>query len=65
MTCAPRAATSTTNPRVCLVAGGFHLVVANDSDIEKVVSGLHDQFKVEYVAPGHCTGELPSARSRS
>lgn len=51
------AAASTINPRVHLIAGGFHLVVASDSDIEKVVSALHDQFKVEYVAPGHCTGE--------
>ena len=50
-------AASTINPRVHLIAGGFHLVVASDSDIEKVVSALHDQFKVEYVAPGHCTGE--------
>src|SRR5258708_2437280 len=51
------AAASTINPRIHLIAGGFHLVVANDSDIEKIVSVLHDQFKVEYVAPGHCTGE--------
>lgn len=45
------------NPRVHLVAGGLHLVVANDQDIEKAVTSLHDTFKVEYVAPGHCTGE--------
>jgi len=45
------------NPRIHFVAGGFHLVVASDADIEKVVTALHDQFKVEYIAPGHCTGE--------
>lgn len=45
------------NPRVHLIAGGFHLVVASDSDIEKVVTTLRDQVKAEYVAPGHCTGE--------
>lgn len=45
------------NPRVHLVAGGFHLVVSSDQDVERVVSALHDAFKVEYVAPGHCTGE--------
>ena len=45
------------NPRVHLVVGGFHLVVATDPDIEKVVTALHDRFRVEYVAPGHCTGE--------
>jgi len=45
------------NPRIHLVTGGFHLVVAGDPDIEKIVTALHDRFKVEYVAPGHCTGE--------
>lgn len=45
------------NPRIHLITGGFHLVVANDADIEKVVSALHDKFEVESVAPGHCTGE--------
>ena len=45
------------NPRIRLIAGGFHLVVASDQDIGKIVSTLHDTSKVEYVAPGHCTGE--------
>src|ERR1700719_3024583 len=45
------------NPRIHFIAGGFHLVVAPDPDMERIVSALHDQFKVEYVAPGHCTGE--------
>jgi 7,8-dihydropterin-6-yl-methyl-4-(beta-D-ribofuranosyl)aminobenzene 5'-phosphate synthase len=45
------------NPRIHFIAGGFHLVVTPDADIEKTVTGLHDRFKVEYVAPGHCTGE--------
>jgi len=48
---------STINPRVHLVVGGFHLVVAPDPDIAKIVTALHDRFKVEYIAPGHCTGE--------
>lgn len=45
------------NPRIRLIAGGFHLVVTSDADVEKVVTALHDTYKVEYVAPGHCTGE--------
>ena len=45
------------NPRIHFIAGGFHLVVAPDPDIEKIVTTLHDGSKVEYVAPGHCTGE--------
>ena len=48
---------SAINPRIHLITGGFHLVVAPDPDIEKIVTNLHDRFKVEYVAPGHCTGE--------
>jgi 7,8-dihydropterin-6-yl-methyl-4-(beta-D-ribofuranosyl)aminobenzene 5'-phosphate synthase len=45
------------NPRIRLIAGGLHLVVASDPDIEKLVAALHNDFKVQYVAPGHCTGE--------
>jgi 7,8-dihydropterin-6-yl-methyl-4-(beta-D-ribofuranosyl)aminobenzene 5'-phosphate synthase len=51
------AAAAAINPHIHIVAGGFHLVVASDADIEKIVTALHDTFKVEYVAPGHCTGE--------
>ena len=51
------AAASAVNPRIHLVAGGFHLVVASDSDIEKAVTALRGQYRVEYIAPGHCTGE--------
>jgi 7,8-dihydropterin-6-yl-methyl-4-(beta-D-ribofuranosyl)aminobenzene 5'-phosphate synthase len=50
-------AASTISPRIHLIVGGFHLVVASDSDIENIVTALHDTFKVGYVAPGHCTGE--------
>jgi 7,8-dihydropterin-6-yl-methyl-4-(beta-D-ribofuranosyl)aminobenzene 5'-phosphate synthase len=45
------------NPRIYFIAGGLHLVVAPDPDIERTVTALHDRFRVEYVAPGHCTGE--------
>jgi 7,8-dihydropterin-6-yl-methyl-4-(beta-D-ribofuranosyl)aminobenzene 5'-phosphate synthase len=50
-------AASAINPRIHLIAGGFHLVVSSDTDIEKIVTALRDTFKVRYVAPGHCTGE--------
>jgi 7,8-dihydropterin-6-yl-methyl-4-(beta-D-ribofuranosyl)aminobenzene 5'-phosphate synthase len=39
------------------IAGGLHLVVASDSLIEKVVTSLKDKWKVDWIAPGHCTGE--------
>jgi 7,8-dihydropterin-6-yl-methyl-4-(beta-D-ribofuranosyl)aminobenzene 5'-phosphate synthase len=45
------------DPHIHFVAGGFHLVVAQDPVIEKVANALHDTYKVDYVAPGHCTGE--------
>jgi 7,8-dihydropterin-6-yl-methyl-4-(beta-D-ribofuranosyl)aminobenzene 5'-phosphate synthase len=47
----------TINPRMHLIAGGFHLAVASEWDIEKIVTALRDRFKVAFVAPGHCTGE--------
>ena len=43
--------------RIHLVVGGFHLVVAKDEEIERIVLALYDKWRVEYVAPGHCTGE--------
>jgi 7,8-dihydropterin-6-yl-methyl-4-(beta-D-ribofuranosyl)aminobenzene 5'-phosphate synthase len=45
------------NPRIHLIAGGFHLVVASDDAIGKVATSLHDKWHVEWIAPGHCTGE--------
>jgi 7,8-dihydropterin-6-yl-methyl-4-(beta-D-ribofuranosyl)aminobenzene 5'-phosphate synthase len=51
------AAAAAIDPRIHVIAGGFHLVVTSDADIEKIVTVLHDTLKVEYVAPGHCTGE--------
>jgi 7,8-dihydropterin-6-yl-methyl-4-(beta-D-ribofuranosyl)aminobenzene 5'-phosphate synthase len=45
------------NPHIHFIAGGFHLVVAQDPAIEKVVRSLKDNWKVDWVAPGHCTGE--------
>lgn len=51
------AAAAAINPRIHIIAGGFHLVVSTDAEIERIVTALHDTSKVEYVAPGHCTGE--------
>ena len=45
------------NPKIHIVAGGFHLVVASDDIIATAVTALKDTFKVERIAPGHCTGE--------
>jgi 7,8-dihydropterin-6-yl-methyl-4-(beta-D-ribofuranosyl)aminobenzene 5'-phosphate synthase len=45
------------DPRVYIVFGGFHMPAAPDADIARVATSLHDRFKVERLAPGHCTGE--------
>jgi len=45
------------NPRIRLIAGGLHLVVAPDDVIARVTTALKDRFKAEFIAPGHCTGE--------
>jgi 7,8-dihydropterin-6-yl-methyl-4-(beta-D-ribofuranosyl)aminobenzene 5'-phosphate synthase len=43
--------------RVRLVFGGFHLPAAKDEEVSRIATALHDGFKVERLAPGHCTGE--------
>jgi 7,8-dihydropterin-6-yl-methyl-4-(beta-D-ribofuranosyl)aminobenzene 5'-phosphate synthase len=52
------------SPSVRLIAGGFHLVTSTDQEIASVVTVLHETFKVDYVAPGHCTGEPAFAAFR-
>jgi 7,8-dihydropterin-6-yl-methyl-4-(beta-D-ribofuranosyl)aminobenzene 5'-phosphate synthase len=58
------AAAAKIDPRIHLVAGGFHLVVAKDDEISQIVTGLREVYKVAYVAPGHCTASRRSPRSR-
>jgi 7,8-dihydropterin-6-yl-methyl-4-(beta-D-ribofuranosyl)aminobenzene 5'-phosphate synthase len=48
---------TTINPHIHLIVGGFHLVIAPDPEVERIVTVLRDRFKVDYIAPGHCTGE--------
>jgi 7,8-dihydropterin-6-yl-methyl-4-(beta-D-ribofuranosyl)aminobenzene 5'-phosphate synthase len=45
------------NPHIHFLAGGFHLVAAQDPAIDKIATTLHDTYRVDYIAPGHCTGE--------
>jgi 7,8-dihydropterin-6-yl-methyl-4-(beta-D-ribofuranosyl)aminobenzene 5'-phosphate synthase len=51
------AAAQAIDPHIHLIAGGFHMVVAPDAAIADAVALLHDSVKVDYIAPGHCTGE--------
>lgn len=45
------------DPHVRVLFGGLHLVGASDADIQRITAALHDQWKLDYVAVGHCTGE--------
>jgi 7,8-dihydropterin-6-yl-methyl-4-(beta-D-ribofuranosyl)aminobenzene 5'-phosphate synthase len=40
-----------------LVIGGTHLLPAPDEEIRRIATAMHDMWKVEWIAPGHCTGE--------
>jgi 7,8-dihydropterin-6-yl-methyl-4-(beta-D-ribofuranosyl)aminobenzene 5'-phosphate synthase len=42
---------------VHVVVGGLHLVTADDAVVAQAVASLHDTWKVDSIAPGHCTGE--------
>ena len=42
---------------VYAIVGGLHLVTTPDSEIARIVTALHDKWKVDRVALGHCTGE--------
>jgi 7,8-dihydropterin-6-yl-methyl-4-(beta-D-ribofuranosyl)aminobenzene 5'-phosphate synthase len=50
-------AASKINKKIHLLAGGFHLVVAQDDVIAKISTSLRDTWQVANIAPGHCTGE--------
>ena len=45
------------DPHIHLIAGGMHLVVTPDEEIRRISLALRDAWKVDFIAPGHCTGE--------
>ena len=50
-------AATVANKHVYAIVGGLHLVTTPDSEIARIVTALHDKWKVDCVALGHCTGE--------
>ena len=40
-----------------LLFGGLHQIQAPDPEVERIARVLHDQYKLDRIAPGHCTGE--------
>jgi 7,8-dihydropterin-6-yl-methyl-4-(beta-D-ribofuranosyl)aminobenzene 5'-phosphate synthase len=52
-----QAARETIDKPIHLVIGGAHLLPANDEEIRRIAVSLRDTWKVEWVAPTHCSGE--------
>lgn len=50
-------AASSVDPHVHVIFGGLHLVKASDEEVASLAARLHDQRKIDFIAPGHCTGE--------
>lgn len=49
------------NPTITMVVGGLHLVTTSKTDIEHTAIALRDRWKIQRIAPGHCTGETAFA----
>jgi 7,8-dihydropterin-6-yl-methyl-4-(beta-D-ribofuranosyl)aminobenzene 5'-phosphate synthase len=45
------------DPHINILFGGLHQLQKPDAEVERIATVLHDQYKLERVAPGHCTGE--------
>jgi 7,8-dihydropterin-6-yl-methyl-4-(beta-D-ribofuranosyl)aminobenzene 5'-phosphate synthase len=48
---------SAIDPHITLLFGGLHQMQAPDPEVERIARVLHDQYKLDRIAPGHCTGE--------
>src|SRR5258706_13679662 len=57
-------AASVIDPRTEIVFGGLHLVTTPVEEIDTLVGNLQTKWKVQRIAPGHCTGESAFARLR-
>jgi 7,8-dihydropterin-6-yl-methyl-4-(beta-D-ribofuranosyl)aminobenzene 5'-phosphate synthase len=45
------------DPHISILFGGLHQIQKPDAEVERIAAVLHEQYKLERVAPGHCTGE--------
>ena len=55
---------SAIDPHISILFGGLHQIQQPDPEVERIAAVLHDQYKLERVAPGHCTGEPEFAALR-
>ena len=44
--------------RIYSVLGGFHLVDIADGEVTRLALSFRDKWKIERMAPGHCTGQF-------
>jgi 7,8-dihydropterin-6-yl-methyl-4-(beta-D-ribofuranosyl)aminobenzene 5'-phosphate synthase len=52
------------NDRFRMVFGGLHLVTTSNQEVDRLSDALKEKWKVEHIAPGHCTGEHAFASLR-
>jgi len=45
------------DPHINILLGGMHQIQQPDPEVERIAAVLHDRYKLDRVAPGHCTGE--------
>jgi 7,8-dihydropterin-6-yl-methyl-4-(beta-D-ribofuranosyl)aminobenzene 5'-phosphate synthase len=50
-------ASSAIDPHMHFLCGGLHLVSTPEPEIDQLVGHLKSKWKLEKIAPGHCTGE--------
>lgn len=51
------AASRMVQDRVHCIFGGLHLVLTKEPEVRRIAKALSDDWHVERIAPGHCTGE--------
>ncbi len=49
------------DPAISMVVGGLHLVNTPETEVERLAAALRDTWKIDRIAPGHCTGEVTFA----
>jgi 7,8-dihydropterin-6-yl-methyl-4-(beta-D-ribofuranosyl)aminobenzene 5'-phosphate synthase len=55
-------AATSIDSRFHILFGGLHLVTTPEDQIDMLVANLKNKWKLEKIAPGHCTGEAAFLR---
>ncbi len=50
-------AATAVDKHIHLIFGGLHLVTTPEQEVERIATALREKWKVDLIAPGHCTGE--------